>query len=298
MSVREIWSDMLPHWDHAALVEPELCRLGDQAPVKAKPSKLPWAAIRQERNVFQPRFQSIAYAPGKVEDHVHGLAQALRRGQPLDPVTVAAFGDQWLLIDGHHRMMAYKVAGWTKDIPVKVLQSELRGAARLAWAKQESVRDNQKARLQMGQDDKADAAWRDARSFAADGNGLSKAAAAANFGVSPSTIANQRRTAKELQEFGVDLSQLPTWRRAQRELVEQKGTGRGGGDFDFDAARRMKIGARLAPLLKLKPSPVELARVLEEYEPGLVETMAGWVQEQNEGRAAWEAEGPHDECDI
>lgn len=260
----------------------ELRKHANQPALSDTPTCLPPATIYRESALFQPRYDSIAFAPGRSEDHIDRLARIARAGTPLDPVKVIAFGQRWYLVDGHHRMAAYEAAGWTKPIPVTPRHSELTGDARISWAIQESVVDNKKNRLAMNDADRCDAAW-----FAvARGDGLSIKELSDLYGVGTSTVSNMRRTWRELQERDgsvtiADAASTWNWRRAKRRLQELLGTDREFDDEDvFDAVRRRKLAKRLKNVMDMNPSPRLLFETIEMYEPGLVTSMVIYHEER------------------
>ena len=126
---------MAPRRDMAGKERMRLAKLSTTGSRSDTPDVLEIRQIKEMPNVFQPRFDSIWFAPGRSEGHVADLAKIPKAGRSLDPVTVMAFGQHWVLVDGHHRMAAYKEAGGPKAVPVVVLRSDLRGKDRVEWAK-------------------------------------------------------------------------------------------------------------------------------------------------------------------
>ena len=57
-------------------------------------------------------------------------------------------------MDGHHRLAAYKTAGWKGDIPAIVFNGSLDEAVR------EALRRNRETKLPMTAKDRREAAWR------------------------------------------------------------------------------------------------------------------------------------------
>lgn len=236
-----------------------------------QPERLPMSSIKQATGLFQPRYDSIAYAPGRSDGHVKGLARIVRAGRDLDPVTVVALGNEWFLVDGHHRLAAYAEAGRGGDyaVPVRIENSDLRGQARLDWAIALSFADNQKSRLNISDADKADGAWR----AVASGAEGSKRDLAATFGVSESTIANMRRVCGEIEEAGGDQHMLMSWRSAKLELARLQGTGQAS-DPEYAEKRKRIVAKHLRPVMDMGLAPGELAEALEAYSPGIVDQMA------------------------
>lgn len=258
----------LPNRRGADFAQRTLLQLDREPPIVDNPDRLPKAAIVEEPNLFQPRYDSIAYAPGRSEAHVAALARIARAGEALDPVTIVAFGSRWYLVDGHHRLAAYGEAGWTADIPVRPLHSPLRGAARIAWAIEQSLADNKKDRLNMGTTDKVDAAWQ----AVAHGRDRSKADTVRVFGVSDGLVANMRRVRRDLEKLKVPATTFPRWRTAQSELRRLQGEEEAP-RRDFEDAQRRKAAKGLAPVMQMHLSPGQLAEALEAFSPGIVEAM-------------------------
>lgn len=88
---------------------------GSPAPSEP-PKKLPIESIREFPEVFQPR----GPAGHASSAHVRDLAKAPKGGYALDPVTIFWIGNGWAVIDGHHRLRAYRFAGWQDAVPVSV----------------------------------------------------------------------------------------------------------------------------------------------------------------------------------
>lgn len=232
------------------------------------PDRLYLDDIHEATALFQPRFDSIAYAPGRSEGHVTRLGQVLKRGAALDPVTIVAFGSEWFLVDGHHRLASYRAAHWDKPIPVQPVHSDTVGDDRIAWAIGLSLADNGKNRLSMSPEDKADAAWRMTVHSSAS---LSKSETANRCDVATSTVGNMRRVVKKLREYGVREPELERlgWRHAQSALKnhEEETTGKAG---DWDEKRARILARKLAPVMETHPTAAQLAAALEAYEPGIV----------------------------
>lgn len=229
-----------------------------------RPTVLPLAAIKQATAVFQVRHESIIFAPGSSEKHVRGLATIVRQGRALDPIKVVAFGDEWFLVDGHHRIEAYHRAGWVQEVPVEAIQSSLSGMDRVKWAAQISASENGKNRLNISDADRCDAAW---RAVVLDHGSKSKTAK--DFGVSETTVASMRKTKRTLMDLG-EVSELTSygWRNALWNANRREETLRNEA-FDYEEAKRRKIARRLVPVLKMRPSAAMLLDLLEAARPGI-----------------------------
>lgn len=240
------------------------------APSRADvPAALPMDAIQHAPDLFQPRHDSVAYAPGKSEAHIAKLAKAPKAGRPLDPVTVAAMGDTWYLVDGHHRIQAYREAGWTELVPVKAEQSETSGAERVEWAIRLSLADNGKDRLPLGDADRQTRAWQ----AVARGAPGSQAGLAATYGISPRSIAYMREAKKTLDAAGENLDFVQTWpsaRAAVRALADGHELS---GVVNHDEKMKRVLAKRLKPVMDVGAPTRLLLEVLEEYEPHILSMM-------------------------
>lgn len=88
-------------------------------------------------------------------DHLKELERVLRSTkEPLDPVTVTPIGDKFFLLEGHHRLEAYRAVGWRKPIPVKYYLGSVEEAV------DEALVLNVKDKLRMSRSEKFDAAFR------------------------------------------------------------------------------------------------------------------------------------------
>lgn len=143
--------------------------------------------------------------------HVADLAKRLGDGRPLDPLDVWRAGAKLFVVDGFHRLAAYKSVKWPDPVPVRVHT----GSRLVAWRL--AVEDNAKPRQGLSPAERADWAWKITRevasAFARKAAGapregddeiadVSRAMLAAMTGVSESTVARMRRAAKMLEDMG------------------------------------------------------------------------------------------------
>ncbi|MEO9682778.1 MAG: ParB N-terminal domain-containing protein [Tateyamaria sp.] len=89
------------------------------------------------------------------EHHVAELVGILKQDRELDPVTLWEDPETGatVLVDGHHRLAAYRRAEWSKPIPSQVHHCDRKAARLLAMG------ENGKARLQFTTTERRNAAW-------------------------------------------------------------------------------------------------------------------------------------------
>jgi hypothetical protein len=114
----------------------------------ARPARLPLGSIKEMPEVYQPR-------DGIADFHITELVKAIDRVGDLDPITVMMVGDQCVLINGHHRLEAYRRAKRKpKDVPVRYFDGDP------LQALIEAGSENGKVRLNLTSRERQDFAWR------------------------------------------------------------------------------------------------------------------------------------------
>jgi ParB-like chromosome segregation protein Spo0J len=139
--------------------------------------------------VFQPR--TLAGNFSDDYDHVRALRDAIgtkENPKKLDPVLIWWAGFGWVVVDGHHRLQAYKDAG-LEDFSIDVV----RASCDLDEARARSVSENSKNRLIMERDDKLNSAWKLVLT-----SKLSRPQIAISCGVGLGTVDNMRKKEKEI----------------------------------------------------------------------------------------------------
>ena len=135
------------------------------------------------------------------QKHTLELARILKdQDKPLEPILVTPIGSGFYVVDGHHRLQAYRTARWEKTIPVVYFEGTVQEACL------EAFRLNCKNKLPMTIDDKREAAWR----LLKDGK-MSQTTISTETSVSLRTISTRSKT---LKDFGERVREL-TWRRAK-----------------------------------------------------------------------------------
>ncbi len=242
--------------------------------------------IHVKEEVFQPRTQRGAEE--EEELFVRELVNALKQQQgkvPLEPLTVWWSGKKWYVIDGHHRLVAYKKAGkgWSQDqaVPVTEFKGSLNQAVNL------TVEANSKTKLPMTKEDRVNSAW---RLICLDPmKNRSKTEIAAATGVSVRQLAYMRQALRELtrevgNEFTEDLSpkydslELAGWSwRSAKQMTEGLGV-----ETELDEAIAKRIDRFKQGLLKLfggtiSQFPEEFAEALYAINSTLPKRLAATV---------------------
>ena len=125
------------------------------APPRTIPTakRLPLDRIHVAEEVLQWRLATEDV--GGKTGHTLALAQALEDNKKgLDPLVVWWGGSRFYLIEGHHRLAAYRTAKWSKPVPVIEFQGTLE-EARL-----HALGGNVKDKLRMTGTEKSEAAWK------------------------------------------------------------------------------------------------------------------------------------------
>jgi hypothetical protein len=146
--------------------------------------------IRERLELFQPRRPGWGTRTLETK-HVNELAKRIKLKGDMDPVLIVKIGNQWVVVDGHHRLAAYRKLKHTDPIKCQWFA----GSARAAM--DESLRRNEKTHLRVVQGDKAEAAW--ARTLMDwDGNSwrTSKKQVVTLTGCSEGVVAHMRRVVR------------------------------------------------------------------------------------------------------
>ncbi|USX13261.1 ParB N-terminal domain-containing protein [Oxalobacteraceae bacterium OTU3CAMAD1] len=263
-----------------------LQRIQKEQTKKRKPrpdhvTSLPLESIKRAPAVFQPR--SFHGGAAVDDQHVIVLTSAIKRQGPLEPLTVWWSGVSFYVIDGHHRLEAYKrfldaykrleahkrvgeAWGLTEGIPI----DEFRGSLEEAIGR--TLEGNSKAKLNMSLGDKLNGAWRQTCITE-----LTKAQLAAVAQVSERTIANMRKVRDELekpQPGGDDFESPPkldrqgmadlSWRQAQ--ILAKGGSGPA---LDWEARQDKLVKDWTARLLK------EFGKKITQHPEAFVRALVG-----------------------
>lgn len=256
---------------------------GNPPPAEA-PKRLLAGDIQQFPKVFQPRGPA-GYAS---DAHVRDLAKAPKGGHALDSVTVFWVGNGWAVIDGHHRLQAYRVADWRDDVPVKVFSGSLDEAMGHAG------RLNSGAKMLMSNPEKKALAWRLSTCTK-----LSKARIVRDSGMSDGFMAGMFRIRKKLlTEKGLSIADLAgmSWHDAQKQAAGDASEEEA---IDRDAWLEEKAQDMANRILKAIGKQGQLnhevlARALDIYDCRLPDSLREfWDDERGEVEFVGEPPDPH-----
>lgn len=227
----------------------------------ADTDRLPLAEITTEPGAFQMREgQAI------VQEWVGDLLKLLRGGvKQFDPILVWWTGMRWVVMDGHHRLEAYRLHSVGKNDypPVTVIVSKAENPDK---AMLEANRENGKVKLNTTAKERSEQAWW----LTVMGIG-SKADVARASGVNASTVGRMREAKAKLEAKGWSPENLiiAGWEYANAASKEQSEITLDD-DYDPDAriwAQGREMAVRLGKTFgpALKDSPDAAAAMLLSY---------------------------------
>lgn len=187
--------------DALARLEAEQAEGGQVDDGKAT-AALPPSAIETVEALFQPR--------ALAEHHLSGVVAAVKAGRTLPPLLVYRVGARVVLLDGHHRLEAYRRVRVATAVPVEFFKGTLQEAV-LAARKANST-----DKLPMSGRERLDDAW-----------GLvklgkhSKTQIVEALNVGEGTVAAMRRALKALGVEAAD--DCETWREARQQAEGKDG---------------------------------------------------------------------------
>jgi ParB-like chromosome segregation protein Spo0J len=245
----------------AQLIEKLTARAAEGANL-GRPDAVHMDSIKELPELFQPRDSELN------EKHVQDLIRGLKGQGVLDPVLVLVIGAEVYLLDGHHRMRAYRTVKKPVMVPVVYFEGIVKEAVMAAGAA------NSKVKLAMTNGERQDYAWRLVRAGCFSKSQISRAS-----GVSVPQIDIQRKTLKTLGEAGLGVG---SWSRAQRQA-------RG---LTFEALTDDEMSAKLEAQAeawadqmarafgtKMARNPEVAARALAIYFGRKTDDLTGWLRE-------------------
>lgn len=124
-------------------------------PSGSRSVNIPLATIKEKPVLFQPR--EINYGSKPVDtDHVSKLIGEIGIKGTLDPILVIKLGEDWVCVDGHHRLEAYRQS----YSPKKLIRCECFQGRSVQEAIYEALRRNAYQHLPLSNSDRQEAAWR------------------------------------------------------------------------------------------------------------------------------------------
>lgn len=205
-------------------------------------------------------------ADGIDATHKADLASTIRNtGAPLDPVLLWRAGPgeigaagKLILLDGAHRLAAYRAVKWSQPIPAVILVGTDRRDALGA-----ALRANSKRTMGLSQAERMDAAWRLVREPVQRRYKVREIAAWAD--VARATVDNMRARFRVMHEEGIEIT--GSWARDRRTRDEANDGGLG---QMTDAQRKVEIGKLAGDIREL------LDRRKHPERPILREQQAVW----------------------
>jgi len=261
---------------------------GKQPPF-VNPKTISIKYINTAQSVLQPRGLNDISAS---EEHIKVLIKAIEQNKPfhtLDPITIWWSGSNYRVIDGHHRLEAYREvdkAGNIKlpQIPIQLFEGTLNEALL------EATKLNSKDKLPMTEDDKFDRAW---KLVCLESYTIKETANVC--GVSDPTISRMRKKLSEFQTespldwrhkvFCLRWKQAMDLNKVEQEYEEE---------WEFEQGKKWAQRLHNVFGAKLSSQPRAAAIALELYSASLVPSLIGeWRDEikriyEQEDRAAVE----------
>lgn len=236
---------------------------------------LPLSELEVVTSVLQPR--SIGDMASS-EAHIRTLMDAAMNEHKnlLDPLCIWWSGQRWLIVDGHHRLEAYRRlqsnGKGASVVPVEVFVGTLKQAII------EATKRNAKDKLPMTKDDKSNRAWQ----LVMIGSEFSKREIAKVCAVATSTVGRMRAKLEEIkaeypETWSEEIDGL-TWREVQSldDIREY--------DDGWQEQQAKEWAKRLAKTFGNKPAtqPQLFARALELYSPHLMEGLTEWLSRDHD----------------
>lgn len=257
-------------WDLEALLAIEAAAPRETS----RPESLILAEIHPAPQVFQWRMENDSLLADGY--HIKELARALNaQSEPLEPILVTPIGARFFLVDGYHRLEAYRLAGWEKPIPVSISERCVEDA------RIEALTRNNQDKLPMSLESKLEAAWKlHVPRRTSSGSFLySKSTIRKLTTVSDGMIGKMRRA---IVRDGIEPSEN-TWRQAKGLKWQDENQ-----EFDADEWKELKsreIADKLMSSIKtnLTGNPDIFARAIEMISPQLPRALiAQWLHEASE----------------
>jgi ParB-like nuclease domain len=273
--------------------------------------------IKERLELFQPR--RPGYGTRTLDTkHVNALGTRIKRRGEIDPVLVVKFetvnpytgevdGHEWVVVDGHHRLAAYRKAKHTAPIRCQWFAGGVREAM------DASVHRNEKVHLPIEQGDKHEAAWtRTVLDWDGEKWRTSKEYVVKLTGCGEGTVAEMRRMVKQHYNYrtgadknpmgeklytrlGPDLSKYP-WSKVNQVRLDLSPKQE---SMDDAAAKLSRSLNSRMPRLRTT-DPEVTARALWLYDRELclklVEALQGVIEQQQKDERYLEANAGDEEA--
>jgi hypothetical protein len=215
------------------------------------PSQLALSDVHVADKVFQWRLpdEDVLADTLFVQDLVDALEAQEQPLQPFDTILVVPIGQQFFLVDGHHRLDAYATFGWKGPVPVEVFPGNLQDAILEAWKR------NAHNKLPMTKASRYEAAWRLVKE-----RKLTRRQITNLTNVKRSTLTNMRSV---LEEFGKRAAVRP-WAEARRLRRNQEPPS--GDDWKQAAAREIALHLAKGPKQATDPELLAMALAMAKEE--------------------------------
>lgn len=177
------------------------------------PKTLPLAALHAAPDVFQMRHPLLSLT--RLPEAVAALWRLIRQGVTLDPMTVWWSGQRWIVLDGHHRLQAYRHDAEEQGIPQDEYPAPVMAfAGTLEEAEKEAGRENAKVRNPVSNQERQEWAWR----LLVSGSETSPTAIVKATGISRMQVYRMRDRRADLEAEGVTAAEMQDrgWWRCQK----------------------------------------------------------------------------------
>lgn len=217
-------------------------------PKPKTPRELNLGVIEMVPEVFQVRHELVSMT--RFGQQVGELFKRIRQGKKLDPMTVWWSGKRWIVIEGHHRLTAYREHARETNTPqgqYKVAVAVFKGTPK--GAEKKAGDDNTKARNQMTSAEIQEWTWR----LLVTGTETSPTALVELTSVSRQQVYRMADAIKTLKKGDMaveEMMELGWWRCRTRSQEEPEGEDPKDGVSEAFKARREKTAKRFFAALE------------------------------------------------
>ncbi|MEP2891265.1 hypothetical protein [Tateyamaria sp.] len=228
-------------------------------PKPKTPRELKLGVLETVPEVFQVRHELVSMT--RFGEQVGELFKRIRQGKKLDPMTVWWSGERWIVIEGHHRLTAYREHARETHTPegkYRVDVAVFKGTPKEAEKK--AGDDNTKARNQMTSAEIQEWTWR----LLVTGTETSPTALVELTSVSRQQVYRMVDAIKALTQRGMafeEMMELGWWRCRTRSQEDPEGEDPKDGLSEAFKARREKTAKRFFAALEGEFGPTWLKQV-------------------------------------